>query len=164
MLQCSTRSLSSTDLPIAPPALELECGEPLPLDNRPQARGGTPSIGGNGELGERKKTLVKVLKLCHPTQTYEAMAASRQAQRLIQELKPNLWRWRPGTEVTIVPFRDWINRTLKPETLQRGRLKTVFMARADMVREWSILHKGRIGVLRKDSLLLLPADSAEPLW
>ncbi len=115
---------------------------------------------------DRQSALKKLMTRCHPSRgaRAETVVAAGLIAKFIQETKPTMWRWPTDTRTLVVGYSEWTNRTVKPEGVTEGKLKAPYLVKHGDVTVWSALRKGYIGVLVKNTLLLLPADSAEPMW
>lgn len=114
------------------------------------------------DLPGKKQLLVKLLRLCHSTQTEEAARAAARVRQLVVELRPNAWRWGVGLRTLTLPVTDFLNKN-GDQTVE-GKTAQVLIVTADQVRVWRNLPKGWIGVVVQNWLVFLPADSAEPVW
>ncbi len=111
------------------------------------------------ELRHRRERLGKFLRLCRNPSEEEAKSAARRTLREIQELKPTMWRWPADVRVRYTldaqpPFK-W----------KDGRLKEVLFVRVQVESvDYRLLHKAIVAVRIGTRTLLLPVDSAEPMW
>lgn len=99
---------------------------------------------------------MKIIRLCRNTDKNEAKSAAERALKEIAHLKPTMWRWPAEIEVARTATDDgktWIKR----------RLKHVLMVSEGMV-SYRLLHRSLIAVRLSHDVLLLPADSMEPMW
>lgn len=116
----------------------------------------------NEDTSRRQQKLVKLLRQCTPGNA-QLKAAARMTYRYIQETKPKAWRWPKGVEVLSVLHEDFIRK--RKDSLTRAKLVDSYIVDASQMRAWHVLSAGKMAVLVEHGwLVILPADSAEPMF